>query len=88
MVKWESYQDGCVIVQVIEEEVDCLFDEISKPGPISALKNNNKNYKESKHNSQPTLKGRIVGISMRGKTVKTITNNMSVTRLNRRGPEY
>lgn len=32
--KTEQY--GCVIVQMIEKEVNCLFNKTSKPGPITA----------------------------------------------------
>jgi len=35
----KTQQDSGVVVQMIEEEVDCFFDDITEPGPISALNN-------------------------------------------------
>jgi len=34
----KAEQDSSMIVQMIEEEMDCFFDDIAKPGPISAPK--------------------------------------------------
>lgn len=34
----KTQQDSGVVVQMIEEEVDCFFDDITEPGPISAPK--------------------------------------------------
>jgi len=44
----EAQQNGRVIVQVIEEEVNGFFNEISKPGPISALNCENINLVRKK----------------------------------------